>query len=253
MEKVLRKLISKACLVYLDDVIVFGKDFNEMLKNLEMVFECFHSANLKINPKKCAIFERDVKFLGHIVSSEEVTTDPEKIAAVREWPVPHNKKQLRSFLGFCSYYRRFVKNFSNIAKPLYILTEDKIKFNWEIEQQHVFELLKKVLTSSPTLSFPHGDGKFVLDTDASNIGIGAVLSQIQGEEERVIAYFSRVLSKSERNYCVTRRELLAIVESMKSFRHYLLGRRFIIRTDHFSLKWLMSFKDLEGQLARWLE
>jgi len=110
-----------------------------------------------------------------------------------------------------------------------------------------------VLTSSPVPSFPLGDGKFILDTDASNIGIGAVLSQIQGEEEKVIAYFSRVLNKAERNYCVTRRELLAMVDSMKSFRHYLLGCRFMIRTDHFSLKWLMSFRDLEGQLTRWLE
>jgi len=253
MEKVLGKLISKICLVYLDDVIIFGKSFNEMLMNLEKVFECFRSANLKINPKKCELFKKDVKFLGHVVSSQGVTTDPEKIAAVREWPIPHNKKQLRSFLGFCSYYRRFVRNFSSIAKPLYILTEDQVKFCWGEEQQHVFETLKQVLTSSPVLSFPFGDGKFILDTDASNIGIGAVLSQIQGEEEKVIAYFSRVLNKAERNYCVTRRELLAIVDSMKFFRHYLLGRRFKIRTDHFSLKWLMSFKDLEGQLARWLE
>lgn len=117
--------------------------------------------------------------------------------------------------------------------------------------------MKQTLTSLPILSFPCDDGKFVLDTNALNISIGAVLSQIQGGEEKVIAYFSRVLSKAERNYCVTRRELLAIVKSMKSFRHYLLGRRFIIWTDYFSLKWLMSlnrrFKDLEGQLARWFE
>jgi len=253
MEKVLGKLISKICLVYLDDVIVFGKKFSEMLINLGKVFECFRLANLKINPKKCVLFKKDVKFLGHVVSSQGVTTDPEKIAAVREWPIPHSKKQLRSFLGFCSYYRRFVRNFSSIAKPLYVLTEDKVKFFWGKEQQHVFETLKQALTSSPILSFPSGDEKFILDTDASNIGIGAVLSQIQGGEEKVIAYFSRVLNKAERNYCVTRRELLAMVDSMKSFRHYLLGRRFMIRTDHFSLKWLMSFKDLEGQLARWLE
>jgi len=113
----------------------------------------------------------------------------------------------------------------------------------------LFEILKQVLTSYPILSFPLGDGKFILDTDASNIGIGAILSQIQGKEEKVIAYFSRVLNKAERNYCVTRRELLAMVESMKSFRHYFLGRRFMIRTNHFSLKWSMSFRDLEGQLA----
>lgn len=110
-----------------------------------------------------------------------------------------------------------------------------------------------MLSSSPVLSVPKGEGEFVLDTDASNIGIGAVLSQIQNGKEMVIAYFSRVFSKTERNYCVTRRELLAIIDAIKFFRHYLLGRKFLIRTDHISLKWLMFFKDLDGQLARWLE
>lgn len=170
-----------------------------------------------------------------------------------DWPVPHNKKQLRSFLGFCSYYRRFVKDFSLLTKPLYRLTENQVNFSWGEECEKAFEHLKRVLISSPMLSFPIGKGEFILDTDASNVGIGAVLSQEQEGEERVLAYFSRVLNKTEKNYCVTRRELLAIVESVKSFHHYLYGRKLKIRTDHVSLRWLMSFKNLEGQLARWLE
>lgn len=109
------------------------------------------------------------------------------------------------------------------------------------------------MTSSPILSFPKEQGQFILDTDASNHGVGVVLSQVQNGTEKVIAYYSRVLNKAERNYCITRRELLAIVSSLKSFHHYLYGRKFKIRTDHISIKWLMSFKDLEGQLARWLE
>src|SRR5580765_7264393 len=169
------------------------------------------------------------------------------------WPIPHTKKQLRSFLGFCSYYRKFVKEFSSLAKPLYVLTENQVKFVWGNECQNAFEKLKSMLLSSPVLSFPKGEEEFILDTDETNIGIGAVLSQRQLGKEKVIAYFSKVLSKVERNYCVTRRELLAIIDSLKFFRHYLLGRKFVIRTDHVSLKWLMSFKDLEGQLARWLE
>jgi len=140
-----------------------------------------------------------------------------------------------------------------LAKPLYTLTENQIKFVWDTNCQNAFQELKRVLSSSPILSFPREEGEFVLDTDASRIGIGAVLSQKQDGKEKVIGYFSRVLSKAERNYCVTRRELLAVVDSLKFFRHYLLGRKFLIRTDHVSLKWLMSFKDLEGQLARWLE
>jgi len=172
---------------------------------------------------------------------------------VKEWPIPHTKKQLRSFLGFSSYYQKFIKGFSSLAKPLYTLTENKNKFIWEDKCQDAFDELKRVLSSSPVLSFPREEGEFILDTDASNIGIGAVLSQKQEGKEKVIAYYSRVLNKPERNYCVTRRELLAIVNSLKFFRHYLLGRKFLIRTDHVSLKWLMSFRELEGQLARWLE
>lgn len=253
MEKVLKGILSKKCLVYLDDIIIFGKTFNEMLENLKIVFLRLREANLKINPKKCVLFQRSVKYLGHVISAEGVTTDPEKIAAVRDWPVPHTKKQLRSFLGFCSYYRKFVKGFSLIAKPLFTLTENQTKFVWGDDCENAFEKLKQMLSSSLILSFPKEEGEFLLDTDASNIGIGAVLSQKQEGKEKVIAFFSRVFSKTERNYCVTRRELLAIIDAIKFFRHYLLGRKFLIRTDHISLKWLMSFKDLEGQLARWLE
>lgn len=253
MEKVLQDILFKICLVYLDDVIVFSKSFEEMISNLRKVFLRFRAADLKINPKKCSLFGKEVKYLGHIVSERDITTDPEKITAVENWPTPRNRKQIRSFLGFCSYYRKFVKGFSIIAKPLFLLTENQIRFEWSQTCQEAFEKLKQKLISSPVLSFPTGHEEFILDTDASNHGIGAVLSQIQDGTERVIAYYSRVLNKAEKNYCVTRRELLAIVESLKSFHHYLYGRKFLIRTDHISLRWLMSFKDLEGQLARWLE
>jgi len=252
MEKVLQDILFKICLVYLDNVIVFSKSFEEMISNLRKVFLRFRAANLKINPKKCSLFGKEVKYLGHIVSERDITTDPEKITVVENWPTPQNRKQIRSFLGFCSYYRKFVEGFSIIAKPLFWLTENQIRFEWSQTCQEAFEKLKQKLISSPVLSFPTGHGEFILDTDASNHGIGAVLSQIQDGTERVIAYYSRVLSKAEENYCVTRRELLAIVESLKSFHHYLYGRKFLIRTDHISLRWLM-FKDLEGQLARWLE
>lgn len=189
MEKVLNGIISKKCLVYLDDIIIFGKDLNEMFRNLREVFIRLRKANLKINPKKCLLLQRDVKYLGHVVSELGITTDPEKIAAVKDWPTPHTKKQLRSFLGFCSYYRKFVRGFSSIAKPLFALTENQIKFVWNEECESAFRILKSMLSSSSVLSFPKGEGQFILDTDASNIGIGAVLSQIQGERKRL----SRIL------------------------------------------------------------
>ena len=253
MEKVLKGLISKVCFVYLDDVIVFGKNFEEMLCNLKEVFCRLKNANLKVNPSKCNFLKKEVKYLGHVISAEGVATDPEKISSVRDWPLPKNRKQVRSFLGFCSYYRKFVKGFAIVAKPLYNLTEENRKFLWSSECQVAFENLKRVLTCPPILSFPSGEGQFILDTDASNHGIGAVLSQFQEGEEKVIAYFSRIFNKAERNYCVTRRELLAVVDSVKFFHHYLYGRKFLVRTDHVSLRWLMSFRNLEGQLARWME
>jgi len=129
IEKVLHGLLSKICLVYLDDVIIFGKNFNEMLNNLKIFFR-IRSVNLRINPEKCVFFGKHVKYMGHIVSSKGVTIDPEKIAAVREWSIPHTKKQLRSFLGFSSYYQKFIKGFFSLAKPLYTLTENKSKFIW---------------------------------------------------------------------------------------------------------------------------
>jgi len=133
---------------------------------------------------------------------------------------------------------------------LFKLTENHTKFIWTDSCQETFVTLKQALISSAVLSFSTEEGEFILDIDASNHGLGTVLSQKQEGEEKIIAYFSRVLNKSERNYCVTRRELLAIVSSIKSFHHYLYGRKFLIRTDHVSLRWLMSFKELEGQLAR---
>jgi len=191
--------------------------------------------------------------LGHIVSDHGVAVDPEKAKAVKEWPVPADKTQVKSFLGLCTYYRRFVAGFATIAKPLTRLTEDANAFDWTEECQAAFQELKRRLTTAPILCYPRSDGAFILDTDASNVAIGGVLSQTQDGQERVIGYFSKVLSKPERNYCVTRRELLAAVKSIEHFYKYLYGRRFTLRTDHAALRWLLNFKNPEGQIARWIE
>ncbi|GBM68306.1 Transposon Ty3-I Gag-Pol polyprotein [Araneus ventricosus] len=253
METVLRGLSSEACLVYLDDIIIVGRTFEEHLNNLRKVFQRLQKANLKLSPKKCRFFQKEVTYLGHVISAEGVKTDPGKIKAVVDWPRPDKIHDLRSFLGLCTYYRRFVKNFSTIARPLHKLTEAKSNFNWTDECEKSFNSLKQALTSSPILTYPRTDKEFILDTDASNEGIGAVLSQNTGNEERVIAYFSKSLGKPERNYCVTRKELLAIVKSIEHFHHYLYGRKFLLRTDHASLRWLLNFKEPEGQIARWIQ
>lgn len=204
-------------------------------------------------PKKCSLFQKEVSFLGHIVSADGISTDPEKTKAIESWPEPKSVSELRSFLGTCAYYRRFIKSFSDIAKPLFKLTEKDSVFCWSEECQISFQTLKECLTSTPVLGYPDMNLEFVLDTDASAFCIGGVLSQIKDGKEQVIAYFSKSLSRPERNYCVTRRELLAVVESVKHFHHYLYGRYFTIRTDHGALNWLMHFKNPEGQMARWME
>jgi len=147
-----------------------------------------------------------VRYLGHTVSSSGVTTDPEKLEAIKSWPRPNDKQQLRSFLGLCTYYRRFNSGFADIAKPLSKLTEEKGTFEWATEAETAFQALKDALCTAPVLGYPRPGEKFIVDTDASNVGIGDVLSQVQEGGERVVAYFSKTLSKAERNYCVTRRE-----------------------------------------------
>ncbi|GFV29249.1 retrovirus-related Pol polyprotein from transposon 412 [Trichonephila clavipes] len=210
-------------------------------------------ANLKLNPSKCKFFQKEVNYLGHIISAEGVRTDPEKVSAVKNWKCPENLRELRSFLGLCTYYRKFVKGFSNIARPLHKLTESKQKFQWTKECEDSFLQLKEALTSSPILIYPQPDKPFILDTDASNESVGAVLSQEIDGHERVVAYWSKSLSKPERNYCVTRKELLAIVKAIEHFHHYIYGQKFLLRTDHASLNWLMNFRNTEGQVARWIQ
>lgn len=255
MDMVLAGLQWTNCLVYIDDIIVIGKTFLQHVQNLIQVFERLREAGLKLQPKKCCLCSQQVEFLGHIVSPEGVSTDPKKIEKVANWPVPSSKRQVQQFLGLANYYRRFVEDFAKIARPLHRLTEKTAEFKWDTDCQTAFEQIRLRLISAPILAFPDLERPFTLDTDASDAGIGAVLSQRDDEDgsERVVAYASKSLSRAERHYCVTRKELLAVVYFIRHFRPYLLGRKFTLRTDHGSLTWLAHFKEPEGQLARWLE
>jgi hypothetical protein len=253
MENVLKGLQWDTCLIYLDDLIIHSVTFDNQICRLREVFDRLRMANLILKPKKCNLFCSEVSYLGHVVSNKGIHTDPTKIEAVKEWPVPNNLKEVRSFVGLCSYYRRFIKNFSKIARPLHKLTEVNQVFTWSQECMDSFCSLQHSLISAPILAYPNPVSRYILDTDASDFGIGAVLSQVQDGQERVIAYASKSLSRSERRYCVTRKELLAIVKFVKHFKHYLYGQRFLVRTDHGALRWLFNFKSPEGQVARWLE
>ncbi|KRZ65623.1 Retrovirus-related Pol polyprotein from transposon 17.6, partial [Trichinella papuae] len=253
MDVALRGLTWSSCLAYLDDIIVFGRTAQEHTDRLERVLQRIAETGLKLKPQKCHLMRKTVRFLGHVLSENGMSTDEEKIRAVKEWPTPCCPSEVRQFLGLASYYRRFIKNFSMVSAPLNALLRKGSHWKWTAECQTAFDQLKHMLCTAPVLTFPDFNVPFIVDVDASAEGIGAVLSQLSHGNERVVAYASRTLTKAERRYCVTRKELLALVWSIKEFRPYLYGQQFDARTDHSCLRWLRNFKEPEGQVARWLE
>ena len=252
MNLVLRGLTWNEVLAYLDDTIVLGKSFDHHVENIRKTLLRFRQYNLKLKPKKCLLFQIELEFLGRKVDRNGVSITPGKVETVLNWPVPSEKKHVEAFLGFVNYHREFIPDFAQIAEPLYALT-GKNDFLWGVPQQEAFETLKTRMVTAPVLAYPDPDCPFILDTDASNTAIGAELSQVQDGVERTIAYGSLTLTPTQQRYCTTRKELLAVVTFVRLFRHYLLGRKFLLRTDHSSLVWLTRFRYLEGQLSRWLE
>jgi len=252
MDMVLHGLSYDICLVYLDDIIIMAATFEEQLCRLEAVLQRLRWAKLKLKPSKCKLLQRKVEFLGHVISAEGVEMQTSKIEAVTEWPRPRSTHDVRSYMGLCGYYRRFIAGFADIAAPLHALTGKGVRFHWGPEQELAFNTLKEKLTTAPVLGMPDNEGQYILDTDASDVGLGAILSQVQNNEERVIAYASRTLQRPERNYETTKKELLAVVYGLKQFRQHLLGRPIIIRVDHAALTWLRRTAEPLPQLARWL-
>jgi len=254
MNLVFADLLWLVCIVYLDDIIVFAQTQEELLQRLDMVLTRLARFAFKVKPSKCVFFRKEIQFLGHIVWSSGIAPYPDKLQAIRDWPTPHCLKEVHAFYGTASYYRRFVKNFAKIAEPLSNLFHKSAKpLRWTPEAQQAFERLKAALLETPILQFPHPHLPCILDTDASDVALGAVLSQVIQDQERPIAFFSRVMNKAQRSYCTTRREFLATITALQHFRHYLLGVKVNLRTDHHSLKWLNTFKRPKGVLARWIE
>ena len=246
----------KSCLVYIDGVIVFSTTFEEHIRRLEEVFDRLSLANLRLKPSKCFLFKQEVEFLGHVVTPQGVRTDPAKVAKVLNRPTPSSVSEVRSFLGFCGYYRRFIKNFSILASPLHALTKGKSDFAWSTQCTLAFELLKGRLSAAPVLAYPQfgvDAPQFVVDVDACGTGLGAVVSQESDGLERPIAFASRVLSDSEKRYASWKCEMLALVWAIRHFRCYLLGPHFLVRTDHRSLEYWRTFKEPSAILARWHE
>ena len=254
MELALQGLQWVTCLIYIDDIVVYGRNFDEHIARVEEVLSRMKAAGLKLKPDKSNMFQTSVVFLGHVVSKEGVTPNPANIAKVVDWPRPKTAKQIRQFVALGSYYRRFVKDYASIVRPMVELTKKGKRFIWDEACDRSFEMVKKSLISADIMGYPLNEaGEFVLDVDASDIGIGAVLHQVQSDRERVIAYASRALNRAERNYCITEKELLAVRFFIEHFRQYLLGRKFLVRTDHQALIWLFKLKEPRGKVARWIE
>jgi len=256
MEKVLSGYVRTKCLLYLDDVIVFGKTFEEVYQNLKDVLARFNKYNLKLKAKKCKLFAREVDFLGHVVSEAGVKCDPKKVEKIKQLEAPTNKTGVRAVLGLGNYYRRFIKGYGNIIAPLQRLTRKEVDFEWGDEEQASLDKLKEAFCSAPILAYPdHKAGNFIVDTDASNYAIGGVLSQVQDGKERVIMYGSKCLSGPQLRWCTTRRELWAIFYFVtRCFSYYLVEQKFTLRTDHSALRWLTTMQDntRDLALARWL-
>ena len=268
MENCFGDMNMQSCLIYLDDIVVFSRTFEEHVQRLSMVFERLIDAGLKLSPEKCKLFQDRIKYLGHIVSADGISTDPEKIRCVQEWPVPQNIGQLQSFLGFVGYYRRFIKTFSKVSRPLYELLKgsgcNKKKqrrkpsvaskeFIWQEQQQLAFDKLVSMCCEAPVLAYADYTKPFIVHTDASMEGLGAVLLQSQEGKEWVIAYASRRLSPSERNYPVHKLEFLALKWAVTDkFHDYLYGNKFTVFTDNNPLTYVLTTAKLDAMGHRWV-
>ena len=253
MGKVLGRM--KNAVVYLDDILVFTETINQHYEALNEVLEKVAYAGLRINPEKCHVLKPEVKFLGHIINKEGVQTDPSKLEAIRSFKKPNCVKTLRSFLGICNYYRRFILGYAKKSRTLEELCgRNNNKLIWTDDCDRAFKDMKEALTSSPVLGFPDFEKEFILDTDASFDTIGAVLSQRDNNGyERVIAYGSHAMNNHEKGYCITRKELLAIYYFCQHFNHYLYGKRFTLRTDHKAITFMLSTKKpITTQFQTWI-
>ncbi|XP_039757370.1 uncharacterized protein K02A2.6-like [Pararge aegeria] len=228
--------------VFLDDIIITGQNSAEHLDNLHKVFDRLQSSGLRVKKEKCNFFAESVSYLGHVISKTGVHTCPDKIKAIVKTPAPTNVSELRAFIGLIMYYSKFIKNVSTVMAPLYSLLKAGVAFEWSRECENAFAMVKKQLVSSDVLVHYSIDLPLILTTDASSVGIGAVISQLTAEGERPVAFSSRSLSSSERAYSQIDREALSIVFGVRKFHQYLYGRKFTLRTDHKPLTFIFGNK-----------
>ena len=251
LETLFADMLAQGVLVYLDDLILYSETDEEHGELIERVLIRLAEVRLSLRPDKCQFFKKQIAYLGHQISEDGIYPLYENIKKVVTFPVPTNKTELKAFLGLTSYYKKFVEAFAQIARPLNKLSDKEADWRWDSEHQEAFEILQAELVNPPILQYPRQDLPFTLFTDASDYCIGAVLSQTHGEHERVVAYGSRSLNKAEKNYSTSEKECLAIVHFLAEYRHYLLGRRVVIETDHAPLGFLNRQQEPKGLLGRW--
>ena len=249
MNRVFRPYLDQFVVVFVDDVLVYSPDVETHRMHLKAVLETLRQNQLFAKFSKCEFWLEEVAFLGHVISGAGIKVDPTKVEAVSSWVRPKAVSEIRSFLGLAGYYRRFIQDFSKIAEPLTRLTRKEVSFVWDWRCEESFLELKTRLVSSPVLTLPSGSGGFSVFSDACGSGLGCVLMQ----HGRVVAYASRQLKDHEKNYPTHDLELAAVVFALKIWRHYLYGEQFEIFTDHKSLKYIFTQKDLNLRQRRWVE
>ena len=262
MERAMGDINLRDCLIYLDDIIIFSDTLDAHLDRLGAVFQRLHTYNLKLKASKCEFFKKEVIYLGHVVSEEGIKTDPEKIRVLKDWPVPKSVKDVRKFLGFTGYYRRFIKGFSTIVRPLNDLlignstknpSRKRTPFRWEAEQEQAFRTIIEKLSNPPVLAYANYNLPFKVHTDASTSGLGAVLYQQQDGVDKVIAYASRSLKPAERNYPAHKLEFLALKWAVTDkFHDYLYGANFEVVTDNNPLTYVLTTAKLDASGHRWV-
>lgn len=252
---VLREFLNQFVFVYLDDILIFSPDRDTHVRHVRQVLQRLLENHLYVKAEKSEFHANVVSFLGFVIAPGKIQMDPAKVSAVAQWPTPDNRKKVQQFLGFANFYRRFIRNFSAIASPLHVLTSPQAPFLWSPQAEVAFTRLKEMFTTAPILTVPDPSRQFVVEVDASNDGVGAVLSQRSTEDHKLhpCAFLSRKLSPAERNYDVGNRELLAVKLALEEWRHWLEGAQhpFIVWTDHKNLEYIRKAKRLNSRQARW--
>ncbi|KAF9760912.1 Retrovirus-related Pol polyprotein from transposon 17.6 [Nosema granulosis] len=259
MNNILREFINKYVVVYMDDILIYSKSREEHTEHIRIVMDRLKSKGLVLNDKKCKFFLEEVEVLGHVVRKDGISMDPRRIDTIVNLPLPNTSKKLHSFLGLLNYCAKFIEglheNTSYLYERLNHKGEDQKRWweNCEMNKRYVaqIEQIKKKVEENTILTIPNPRDRFILTTDASNTGIGAILTQVQGGEERLVSFYSALHSRAESNYSTTEQELLGVIKSIQHFKGYLLLNEFTLRTDHYAIKYLFTSRNMKARLARW--